>query len=460
MAGSLTREDRTGTYAPPMHLLRLAGTALVTLALVGGCGVAAFAEDGDGVCTITVQLPETAESGQPFTMQVLEDRDCAGVRGLPPFSSRYLGDSPLRWADTGIDFTHTPGSGSASYQGTAPNPGSWHPLIFDLGSDPGYEVVLSTMRTTPQVTPTPTTPPAKAVWLNGTLRITYPHAPLSAEGGDGYWTVYVDGKRVSVDEYSLPGDYGAVQIPRAASAGPAKVEIVATSVPDLDHVDATNNRTTFSRTITQHVVKAKKGQVLAATLLDRLKVRAETRSSSYSRPKFTLWVDANHDGENTRAEVLKSESLKTPKVSSRGIVMTGKWISRYDGKTYTDASRLDIDHLVPLKEAWTSGAAGWSAKMRTAYANDTGYGPSLNAVSKAAHDAKGADEITKYLPSKTSYRCAYVRNWIAVKYRWGLTIDPTEKNMLNSDLTLYCSNPYVTKPATPNLTALVGRRGK
>jgi hypothetical protein len=448
-----------------MKLLRLAGATLLSAALVAASGVAAFAEDGDGVCTITVQLPATAESGQPFTMHVVEDEDCAGISGLHPFTvGGYLTDRPAngyeKWGQDGVEFSHTPGTGDAWYQGTAPNPGTWKPRILDQGIDSGYEVVAATMVTTPQVTPTPIASPAKAVWVNDTLRITYPQVETYGGGMDEYWTTFVDGKSVDVDEYGRPGKYSAVEVPRKASAGPAKVTIVGTSVADIEDIYADTNTTIYSQTVAQQVVKAKRGQVSAATLLNMLKLSAETHSSSHAASKFGLWADADHDGENTRTEVLKSESLKKPVVSAHGTVRTGTWISRYDGKTTTVASKLDIDHLVPLKEAWTSGAAAWSAKKRTAYANDLGYGLSLIAVSKAARKSKGEQEIAAYLPPNASYRCSYVRNWIAVKYRWGLTIDPTEKNTLNSDLTLYCTSPYVTKPAKPNLTALVNQAGR
>lgn len=159
---------------------------------------------------------------------------------------------------------------------------------------------------------------------------------------------------------------------------------------------------------------APKGKVPAGGLLAGLRVTKETHSSTYARSKFKLWVDANKDGENTRVEVLKAESSKKVVVSSSGTVKTGKWGSLYDGKTYAVGSKLDIDHMVPLAEAWTSGAYKWSATKRTAYANDIGYGNSLIAVSKHANRSKGDREPNAYVPARASYRCAYVRNWIAV----------------------------------------------
>ena len=439
-----------------MKLFGAVGSVLLSAALVVAPGVAAVAQDGDGVCTVTVQLPATAESGQPFTMSVVEDGDCEGASGLQPFAIfDQLTDGHLRRGYDAISFTHTPGSGNRTYSGIAPNAGTWKPLLSAVGSDAGYEVVLTTMVTTPQITPTPTTPAAEAIWVNDTLRIAYPHVATFGDGGDEYWTVLVDGKRVLSDEFQVPGRYGTIQLRRSASAGPADVRIVATNVADYYPLFADTDTLIYSATVRQQVVRSQKGRVSAAALLNALKVTDESHAASYSAARFPEWIDADHDGLDTRAEVLKSESSTKPVVRS-GTVRTGKWLSRYDGRTETVASRLAVDHLVPLQEAWTSGAAAWSTQRRTAYANDLGYGPSLIAVSKSVRQAKGSIEITKYLPPRAAYRCAYVRSWIAVKYRWGLSIDATEKATLNGALTLFCRDLSVAKPAKPDVAALVG----
>jgi hypothetical protein len=223
------------------------------------------------------------------------------------------------------------------------------------------------------------------------------------------------------------------------------------AAPLVDSIEPASATTTTSAATVASTVSAK-------TLLSKLTVRRESHGSTYSRAKFGTWLDADDDCRNTRAEVLQAESTLPITVNSACTVKTGRWMSKYDGKRFTAATYLDIDHLVPLKEAWTSGAYAWSAQRRHAYANDTGYGASLIAVSVHANRAKSDQEPTTWLPSTTGYRCTYVRNWIAVKYRWRLSVNVTEKTVLARALAKYCTSLRVGKPGTPNLAALTGER--
>jgi hypothetical protein len=153
---------------------------------------------------------------------------------------------------------------------------------------------------------------------------------------------------------------------------------------------------------------------------------AAPRPAGYVRSKFRHWDDADHDCRNTRAEVLAKES--TRKVTGTCTIRTGRWVSYYDGRTFTKASQLDIDHLVPLKEAWASGARSWSAAKREAYANDLGDVRTLVAVSAHANRSKGDRDPAHWLP--TLRKCRYVNQWVVVKLRWGLTVDRAEKAKL------------------------------
>lgn len=301
--------------------------------------------------------------------------------------------------------------------------------------------------------------PNSATWVNDTLRIVW-STPASGlndwPASDVFVGVSVDGTNVD-EQDDVEVRNRVVEVPRTSGSGPAKVEVIFNACVDVTEGYDCTPHTLFSATVQQHIVKPKKGQVSAGTLLGELKVAKESHAGSYRSSKFRRWVDANRDGEDTRAEVLKAESKKKVTKSRDHRVKSGRWVSPYDGKTLRAASKVEIDHLVPLQEAWTSGASSWSARKRTAYANDTGYAPSLISVSKPAKRAKGGKEPNAYLPGNAGFRCAYVRDYIAVKHRWGLTVDAKERAALKADLATYCVDPFVAKPGKPNLAALVGK---
>ncbi|MFM8915382.1 MAG: HNH endonuclease family protein [Candidatus Limnocylindrus sp.] len=166
------------------------------------------------------------------------------------------------------------------------------------------------------------------------------------------------------------------------------------------------------------------------TALDCLPV-VEERIGGYDRKLFKHWVDANGNGKNTRAEVLIAESLVSVRFSSTGkTVSTGKWVSLYDGETWTKASDVDIDHVVALAEAWRSGAWKWSAARRQAYANDLGVAWTLRAVTDNVNQEKSDDDPTYWLPPLESATCLYLIEWVAVKIRWKLSVDAEERQSI------------------------------
>jgi hypothetical protein len=187
----------------------------------------------------------------------------------------------------------------------------------------------------------------------------------------------------------------------------------------------------------------------ARSMLFKLSAKAERGSTTYSRTYFKHWIDANSDCQATRAEVLIAESRVSPKYTTTGrcTVSTGKWYSYYDGAYWTKASDVDIDHMVPLKEAWESGALAWSVNNRTRYANDVGYYATLIAVTDNVNQAKGDRDPAAWLPPRTASRCTYAIQWVAVKYRWRLTVDPAERTRLSSILSGSCGARTTTVPA-------------
>jgi hypothetical protein len=162
--------------------------------------------------------------------------------------------------------------------------------------------------------------------------------------------------------------------------------------------------------------------------------RAAETPAGYDRDAFRHWVDADGDCQDTRDEVLAAESL----VAVEGCDITeGEWFSPYDHLTWTASSDVDIDHLVPLKEAWDSGARTWDEDTRMRFANDLGDARSLVAVTDNVNQSKGDRDVAEWLPEYGE--CRYVRQWTAVKLRWGLSADGTERAAL-VDLARSCPN--------------------
>jgi hypothetical protein len=174
--------------------------------------------------------------------------------------------------------------------------------------------------------------------------------------------------------------------------------------------------------------------VNARVLLDETHVESDHKGG-YQRALFGADWSAQPDCLNTRSEVLARDSETEP-VQTKCKVTSGSWTSPYDAQPASDPAALQIDHLVPLKEAWDSGAWAWTAPQRLAFANDLGFPHALIAVTAALNTAKGDRDPSNWLPPLESVRCHYVSWWTAEKWRWNLTMDQSEwgriKNIMAS----------------------------
>jgi hypothetical protein len=107
-------------------------------------------------------------------------------------------------------------------------------------------------------------------------------------------------------------------------------------------------------------------------------------------------------------------------------VATGQWIDPWSGAITTSARDLDIDHTVPLANAWRSGAWAWTPAQRVAYANDIADLPHLDAILLSENRSKGDDGPEQWRPPSPSAWCAYARAWTQIKARWQLSATPAE----------------------------------
>jgi hypothetical protein len=190
--------------------------------------------------------------------------------------------------------------------------------------------------------------------------------------------------------------------------------------------------------------------VSSGSLLAELQVAEESFSSSYKRSAFRHWIDADSNRCDTRREVLAAESTKR---TSCRTLSGGAWVSAFDNAKTTNASGFDVDHMVPLKEAWESGAHSWDSATRTSFANDLAYEHSLIAVSAKSNRSKSDRDPNNWMPPASSFHCQYVGRWIAVKYRWSLSVDAAEKSFLESRVASCGAAADIVAPQKAAVTA-------
>lgn len=163
----------------------------------------------------------------------------------------------------------------------------------------------------------------------------------------------------------------------------------------------------------------------ARSQLSELAVGPAGSMKGYSRDRFKHWADPDHNGCDAREDTLKRDAKAATNDGCK--VVAGRWVDPYSGATVTSAHNLDIDHMVPLANAWRSGADTWSDSRREAFANDPRV---LLAVDSGLNRQKGDKGPEAWLPPAKGYRAAYAVHWIAVKSAYNLTVTPAEKKTL------------------------------
>ncbi len=174
---------------------------------------------------------------------------------------------------------------------------------------------------------------------------------------------------------------------------------------------------------------------LADDPLEGIRIEAEFTGTSCERAKnFGNWTDADRDGEDTREEVLIAESLVPVTRDSDGKVVGGLWVGPYAGFVTTNPSSLDIDHMVPLCEAYESGAHAWDKARRKEFANSLATEHHLIATWLSTNRSKNKKDPGDWLPPNRAYWCTYLNDWTAIKREWGLSMDQAEADAIRKGL--------------------------
>jgi hypothetical protein len=196
-------------------------------------------------------------------------------------------------------------------------------------------------------------------------------------------------------------------------------------------------------------------------LIDQLAIDDSPRPiRPYVRDDWPHWEDVDGDGCDARQQTLIAQSLTPAQVDPFGCaVVAGDWFSIYDGITSDQPSELDVDHVVALENAHTSGGWQWEADRRRHFANDP---DNLLAVSSASNRSKGSSGPQEWRPPRQEAWCEFATRWINTKLRWGLSATRGERDALGQmidtcgaavDSTMLPSDGVVPDPQYANCAA-------
>lgn len=183
-------------------------------------------------------------------------------------------------------------------------------------------------------------------------------------------------------------------------------------------------------------------------LLAQLRVGPESPMTGYSRDEFPHWDRNNPEhgfgpefeqySRCTSRDVMLLRDavgsvLLDPVTCKLTIGADGGWLDQYgfiDRKTgemkpykwMTDSTGVDAEHIVPLAEAWRSGAGDLDVDARRRIANDA---LNLEASDPSANRSKGDQDPSTYLPPG-NFRCEYTGRYMQVKVKYGLAVNPEE----------------------------------
>jgi hypothetical protein len=178
----------------------------------------------------------------------------------------------------------------------------------------------------------------------------------------------------------------------------------------------------------------------ALSLVGELTVAPPGSMAGYSREKFPHWASeaerygwAEPDGSCDVRDTALIRDGEGVQIDADCSVTAGTWLDPYTGQTLTNSSEIDIDHVVPLANAWRSWASSavWSTADREAYANDPEV---LLSTDAGANRTKGDKGPEAWKPPNRDYWCEYTRRWIWIKSDWHLSVNPAEKSALRQML--------------------------
>ena len=193
----------------------------------------------------------------------------------------------------------------------------------------------------------------------------------------------------------------------------------------------------------ESVTNADANARLALDVLDELEVKGRAPKTNYAREEFYDGWPAV-DGCSLRQRILKRE-LGDSAVLDGCNVIAGEFDEPYTGehmilKSREEVSKIQIDHVVALSDAWQKGAQYMDYEVRNAMATDP---LNLLAVDGGANKKKSDGDAATWLPSNKRFRCQYVARQVSVKYKYSLWVTEAEKEAIQRVLANCPKEPVV-----------------
>lgn len=175
----------------------------------------------------------------------------------------------------------------------------------------------------------------------------------------------------------------------------------------------------------------------ALAILTAIAVKGRAPMTGYDRDLFgSAWTDDNgnafgHNGCDTRNDILRRD-LQDPVIEAgtfECVVLRGSLADPYTGRDIAflrgeeTSAEVQIDHVVPLGDAWQTGAQQWSSEKRQDFANDP---LNLIAVDGPTNESKGDGDAATWLPPNRGFWCRYVLRQATVKAKYGLWMTAPE----------------------------------
>ncbi|MFL0564881.1 DUF1524 domain-containing protein [Microbacterium sp. 179-I 1D1 NHS] len=243
---------------------------------------------------------------------------------------------------------------------------------------------------------------------------------------------------ISVVVALLSAGMANLVLPRADTTVDEAPVAFAPASPAADDVVAVDEDQQASPTPTETVTPetAEAGTALAA--LATLEVKGRAPKTGYDRDEFgQRWKDIDRNGCGQRDDVLARDLTGAQKVG-RCVVTSGILDDPFTGERIAfergedTSSLVQIDHVVPLSDAWQKGAQQLTAHQRETLGNDP---LNLLAVDGAANAQKSDSDAATWLPKNTEFRCSYVARQVSVKVAYELWVTQAERDAIERILT-------------------------